>query len=926
MDEEPPFLFTPSGQAVAHLGPYESCWTGLKKASLQSNSLVRLLKSTAVKSGSGGADTHVAMNGGRFNIPADREAEFHQAYAEVLSSNLFEIFMVEQIDTVFRAFVDLDFKRQQATMTCNDMYSVAEAVQDAVRAFFPSRAADQDFLRMLVCTTDTCKLLQPKADGEPAVWKTGVHLLFPNIFITGQEAMDMRAGIVKHCKCAYAEMALDWEDIVDASVYPKGDKKGSALRMIGSQKTDPCPDCKGCMKECLTCAGAGRVHGGRPYKLLCVLNPSGARDLDAEGEYTRSYLKLVQDSKIRTAAGTAVSVGYALPSGATKWMPLVKQSQSKKRKAEAEAEAADDVSEAEHELLRAIIRSSAPQYAEVTLDFKDVKALSSSTFSAHVMGSRYCHTAKHEHASNRIYFVVRRGDVRQYCHDDACKEFTTLVADEALMEQLFPASSSSQSGSGLSTMNDAYAAAEFVRLMGDRIQRDGTTVYVFNDRIGMWDSSDAALRDAASQFSRELSAESDKGKILYDYAGSETQVARMLKWVPRDSILLDSSFMERKADTSYGKLLFSDGIFDFTTGVFTLGFDPNIVFFRRINRPFAGAVRNEEDVAALRKMLFVAAFPGNEAAGIYLLQALAIGMIGDYERKKFYQAVGPSNCGKGLLVAAFQAAFEGYVDTFDANNLLYNPNNGQDEAKRNAWVLDLHGVRVAFSSEMRMTPGKPSVMCGNGIKSRASGGDTMKARRNYQDQGSFINRATLCMLANDLPEVTPNDDGVRNRRRVLRYTAHFVDHEPTRSDQRRADPDAKSMFREDRYKNALVWLMADTYASMTHEERKWNGKLTEPACVTEETKQWTAVTDVATLLEERYVITNNPKDTEVSSRELIEYLEKKGVVMSPQKLALEIGKLISLPPGCTLQKDVSRGGAKYRRGIRLRSEADDEDF
>jgi hypothetical protein len=38
------------------------------------------------------------------------------------------------------------------------------------------------------------------------------------------------------------------------------------------------------------------------------------------------------------------------------------------------------------------------------------------------------------------------------------------------------------------------------------------------------------------------------------------------------------------------------------------------------------------------------------------------------------------------MTKAFRNSFEGYIEEYDANNLLYN-SNSQDEAKKLAWSL-----------------------------------------------------------------------------------------------------------------------------------------------------------------------------------------------------------------------------------------------
>ena len=100
-------------------------------------------------------------------------------------------------------------------------------------------------------------------------------------------------------------------------------------------------------------------------------------------------------------------------------------------------------------------------------------------------------------------------------------------------------------------------------------------------------------------------------------------------------------------------------------------------------------------------------------------------LFGDYFRRKFYLALGEASCGKGVTVGAMREAFCEYVAEFSANELLYNPRNGQDESRRLSWLKQFAGARIAFSNELRMD-GRAAD--GNLIKAISSGGDAHQVR------------------------------------------------------------------------------------------------------------------------------------------------------------------------------------------------------
>jgi phage/plasmid-associated DNA primase len=442
------------------------------------------------------------------------------------------------------------------------------------------------------------------------------------------------------------------------------------------------------------------------------------------------------------------------------------------------------------------------------------------------------------------------------------------------------------------TVDDEYAARKFVEMLGSNVARDGETVYVFDEETGMWDCSDLAMRSAVRRHKDALTfivEREDQPPIIHNYGGKERNVCNMLKWVPQ--AIRDTQFMTKKAHTSLNKLLFSNGIYDFNTG-FTEGFNPEIVFTRRIDRPYSEK-RNKPLIAEVRKALFELPFDDAEMdkAGGYLLNVLTRSIAGDYRAKKMYAGLGEPNSGKGVMVAAFSSAFGSYVSEFDGNNLKYNERSSQDEAKRLAWIRDLEGVRLAFSSEMRMDK---SSIDGNLVKRLASGGDKLLIRGNFENQKSVVLTTTFVALFNDMCPITPCDQAIADRMRYLRFEKRFVD---TRlqpelgPDELAGDPFIKDNFHNKaEFQDALVHLVVDNW-------KKATTATPEPACVIEETGKWIpSGSGIKEALEERYELVEMPADgkhTEwVSAAELFEYISKeKDIRISSTKLGTELAKL-----------------------------------
>jgi hypothetical protein len=460
-------------------------------------------------------------------------------------------------------------------------------------------------------------------------------------------------------------------------------------------------------------------------------------------------------------------------------------------------------------------------------------------------------------------------------------------------------------------VDDAYASKVFVGLMGDFIQREGEEVYYFDETTGMWDKGDTPFRVAVSKHKHKLIF--NDGERTHNYGGMEKNVMAMKKWIL--PTLADTKFITRNADSSYGKLLFADGIYDFQTNNFSKGFNPKIVFNKRIDRNFPSD-RNEELIETIRQTLFENAFDDEtgQLAGVYLRKALCVSLLGDYRRKKFYFGLGESNCGKGVMTDAFKSSFGGYVASFCPNQLKYNSRNGQDEARKLSWVKDLIGSRIAFGNELRMDS---VALDGNLLKAVSSGGDEMKGRNHQEGESTFVNRATMFLLANDMLPITPKDSGIQERARFIRYKLRFVLN-PSSPDERLADPQIKEKFNRDDWKDALFYVMVDTYNDMTETERKLGGVLHEPECVREETREWVGddgTAEFATVVGRRYEITGDPEH-QTPTEEICEYIiTERKMKLSPNKVGRMLTKLVqAINKDCPNDKNVR--GVKHRLGIR----------
>jgi hypothetical protein len=459
-------------------------------------------------------------------------------------------------------------------------------------------------------------------------------------------------------------------------------------------------------------------------------------------------------------------------------------------------------------------------------------------------------------------------------------------------------------------IDDVYATRKFINLMKDNISRDNGEVYFFNDDNGMWEKGDTAFKTSLIKVKDKM--------IFTDYSESKPKIinygGKLVNMKLIQNLLLsqlqEDNYISKNIESSLGKILFADGYYDFYDEKFTEGFNNKLVFLKRINR-FYPTERNEKIIEEVNKILFVDGFNFEDGleSGEYLKKSICIGLIGDYYRKKFYFCNGERNCGKSLLTKAFRESFDGYVDEYDANNLLYN-SNSQDEAKKLAWTTDLIGVRLAFSNECRMD--NKQYLDGNLIKPLSSGSDTMKHRVNHENQKDFVNRSTMFFLSNDIPTITPIDSGIIERAKFIRYKLSFINN-PKQNHERQADPSIKKKFNRDEYKDGLFYLMVDTYKNLSDKEKKLGGYIQEPKSVLMETSEWIKDENMSfeEKILEKYEITNNKEDY-VETKNIINYIIKDcNINFSSVKIRRLLSNLINVEP-----RDMNIKNVKCRLGIR----------
>ena len=436
--------------------------------------------------------------------------------------------------------------------------------------------------------------------------------------------------------------------------------------------------------------------------------------------------------------------------------------------------------------------------------------------------------------------------------------------------------------------SDLDAAKVFMERCGHLfVRQSNKQVYFYIHQKGVWEAC-TSVEDAVSRCVVDVRASFATflilpyGEVFIDYGGDTSRTRAMSKKV---EVLIPQKDLD--LDTAYGKLLFSNGTLDLRTGVFVRAFSPSIVFYHAI--PYAYVPDADEDAIALaRHVLFEAPYEhdGAEDRGVFLMQALACGLVGDYKRQKAYFLLGDTSTGKGTLTEALGQAFGKYAATWDVACLLSSTmgSTNQDKARKLFWVGGLEGTRIALSNE---APAGKVSLDGSVLKALTGGGDQITTREAYGKERSVVNRTTLFTFANDICPIAPQDAAVDKRVLYIRPTTSFMT-TPTEPHHRKADPRVRDMFKMERYKVAVVHLLMQVYRALPDAVKEMDDDITVPPSVAAETKEQTETGGFLSLLEDGgFEITHDPNDY-VRCAEVCDYMARHG--MSKQRVGREMKK------------------------------------
>lgn len=409
-------------------------------------------------------------------------------------------------------------------------------------------------------------------------------------------------------------------------------------------------------------------------------------------------------------------------------------------------------------------------------------------------------------------------------------------------------------------------------------------LYVFDEETGLWCNDKISYFKVIKTLNEFLYTETANPKIIskISYGNTLCLMERIIVLIK--TLCVNNDWLNQKSSSSLGKILFNNGYYDFKKCKFYDKFNPDIVFFGKIHHNFEHFT--DEDmvyIKDIKQRLFYDTLGVN--VGDYFIETLARGLAGEVQKRMLF-ALGATNTGKSILTKGLQLSLGDYVDGFNAENLAYR-NSSADEAQQNRWAMLLRNKRIILSNEIKSN----CELNGNSIKKISNGGsDILIGRGHSGNETGFTPHFLPVIFANDLPKITPYDDAVDTRVRVVSYVKQFVD-EPSNEMELKKDDNIKAELETLNFQRCMVGLLI-----LQHLEFTDNGALIEPDEVKQAKRDWIGEEVIGGFLTNflnDFEITND-EDDYILSGNIDEWIKEGKYGISMKKFGMEMKKYLLL--------------------------------
>lgn len=246
---------------------------------------------------------------------------------------------------------------------------------------------------------------------------------------------------------------------------------------------------------------------------------------------------------------------------------------------------------------------------------------------------------------------------------------------------------------------------------------------------------------------------------------------------------------------------FNNGVYDLKTGEFRdVRPEDNISYT-------VGFDYTSEIIPEIRHViidLFEKSLPDADVRN-FTLMFLGSTLIGRNKNELFVNFEGSGGNGKGVITTLHDYALGDYAGTLDN---AYLTNTASSQESHNSKLVSIIKKRYVQVNE----PPKGKTLNQDFIK-ELTGNDKLQIRKAHSADPEISDSAMfkLVMLCNKMPKIEDTQDGGFLRRyKGINFPNRFVDREPTKPNEFRADPNLKTLLKEDvRYRQQYMIILLE---------------------------------------------------------------------------------------------------------------------
>lgn len=415
-------------------------------------------------------------------------------------------------------------------------------------------------------------------------------------------------------------------------------------------------------------------------------------------------------------------------------------------------------------------------------------------------------TAEREKLLKLMYFIENKYEVGRLFHNKIFVKTAELID---LDPSIYKVSKIKSSYSIISQDFLNIAIEKFINLMGDNLLLDKyDNIYYFDNTNGKF------IRNDFTIFMNYI--KSMIGKLIFggkDYADTRNLYMRIF-----DNLIYNLKkykdkidYMEKNKTNGIGKLLYKNGYYDFKENTFIKGFNNKIIFFDSISYDFPENRPSEQIMEDLKNILAKSGYnvdATNEMSD-YFIKTITMALYGDFNRKKIYVISSSFEYENHIFKNYIKYTFESFVNIdFASDNLKEKSfNGGKDYVKYLQWLKDICNKRLVLTDPYS---NKNKTYNLNLIKKLTSNSDT-----------EILNMSTFFIYDNNIKI---------NNNECYYKSVEIIDHK-INPNQNENYNDIENRLKTEEYRNALIYLIIDTYNSMKYEEKRENGIITIPKVV-----------------------------------------------------------------------------------------------